>query len=182
MSEFIEKLKKTREYLDYLERHYNNVQKAWKIVQLALHNEPVVYDDFRYFSTLDELKEHDLSKFSATEFTAYRVKFFPTELEKTCDVETNERNVENFSLAWAHHKASNDHHHETWIKREHCHPYYKEWACAQMICDWVAMSLEFGEKSPREYYAKNMEKIMLPTFAEKDLFTVCDYMESKKYA
>lgn len=179
MSEFIEKLKKTREYLDYLERHYNNVQKAWEIVKVALKSEPCIFDDFRYFSIQDELKEHDLSKFSATEFTAYRVKFFPTELEKE---RSDERHRENFELAWAHHKASNDHHHETWIKREHGHPYYREWACAQMICDWVAMSLEFGEKSPREYYAKNMEKIMLPPWAEKDLFTVCDYMESKKYA
>ena len=26
----LELLAKTREYLDYVERHYNNVQKAWK--------------------------------------------------------------------------------------------------------------------------------------------------------
>lgn len=28
MSEFLDKLKKTREYCDYLEAHYNNFQKA----------------------------------------------------------------------------------------------------------------------------------------------------------
>ena len=30
MNIFEETLKKTREYLDYVERHYNNVQKAFK--------------------------------------------------------------------------------------------------------------------------------------------------------
>ena len=36
------KIAKTREYLDYFERHYDNVQKAW-----ALINEKCGYE-FRY--------------------------------------------------------------------------------------------------------------------------------------
>lgn len=28
----IEKIKKFREYLDYIEEHYNNVQKAWALI------------------------------------------------------------------------------------------------------------------------------------------------------
>ena len=28
----LDKIQKFREYLDYVERHYNNVQKAWKLI------------------------------------------------------------------------------------------------------------------------------------------------------
>ena len=28
-----EEIKKTKEYLDYLQEHYDNVQKAWDIIQ-----------------------------------------------------------------------------------------------------------------------------------------------------
>jgi len=32
-NEMLERIKKTREYLDYIEEHYMNVQKAWKELQ-----------------------------------------------------------------------------------------------------------------------------------------------------
>lgn len=177
MSEFLEKIQKTREYLDYLERHYNNVQRAWAIVKIALQDQPVIFDDFRYFSVQDELKEHDLSKLSCAEFMQYRRKFFPTNQEKHKEL-ADKTIDEDFAAAWENHKAANDHHWENWTTTQSGHPYYREWACTQMICDWVAMSLEFKEISPRAYYEKINTKVQLPTWAERDLLAVCDYMES----
>ena len=48
ITEFNEIIQKTREYLDYLEEHYNNVQKAWKIIQDKCKDMPFIYDDFQF--------------------------------------------------------------------------------------------------------------------------------------
>lgn len=177
MSEFLAKIQKTREYLDYLERHYNNVQRAWGIVKVALHGQPVIFDNFRYFEVQDELKEHDLSKLSSAEFMQYRRKFFPTDQENHKEL-ADKTIDEDFAAAWSHHKEENHHHWETWTRSlTNRHPYYEEWACTQMLCDWVAMSIEFKEVSPRAYYEKIKKTVKLPKWAETDLLTVCDFME-----
>ena len=62
-TEFEAKLIKTNEYLAYLQRHYDNVQKAWTLFQEFGKKLPVVYDDCRYRTVNYAIKDHDLSKF-----------------------------------------------------------------------------------------------------------------------
>lgn len=77
----LEYIQKTREYLDYLERHIRNVQKAWEEIQDKCKDEYFVYDDMYWRALNDDICSHDLSKFSSHEFTQYRANFYPVESE-----------------------------------------------------------------------------------------------------
>ena len=99
-----DEIQKTREYLDYLENHYNNVQKAWSILQDKCKHMNFIYDDFLHGTIDMEVKLHDISKLSQEEFVQYRVKFFPTKEEKDnhhCLIDLA------FDRAWKHHKKEN---------------------------------------------------------------------------
>lgn len=165
--EVLEKIKKFREYLDYIERHYNNVQKAWKLIQEKCEGKGFVfmYDDWRWFNIDSDVMNHDLSKLSEHEFTQYRQWFFPTEEEK----ET--RSKELFLKAWEHHKANNLHHWQSWTKEKESHD--SDVYVVQMIVDWVAMSYEFGDTA-KEYYEKNKEEIELPQWAIDLMYKIFD--------
>ena len=101
-----ELIQKTREYLDYIEEHYDNVQKAWALLQDKCRDFDFVSDE-QLFAVIDEkIKHHDESKLSAEEFTQYRQKFYPTSYET--------KNKKLFDRAWEHHKRYNDHHWQNW--------------------------------------------------------------------
>jgi hypothetical protein len=80
----IEKINKFREYLDYIEEHYNNVQKAWKLINEKCQNKNFrfISDDFVWHTIDSEVKQHDMSKLSEQEFTQYRQFFFPSKEEE----------------------------------------------------------------------------------------------------
>lgn len=76
MTSVQEKIFKTREYLDYFERHYNNVQKAWKVIQEKCGNDfRFMYDDYVWNCINEDVINHDMSKLSENEFIQYR-QFF----------------------------------------------------------------------------------------------------------
>jgi hypothetical protein len=89
MTEFELKIKATRDYLDYVENHYNNVQKAFKefsrrivkALEKGKYHEFIsqtgLYEDYSCFILERMIKEHDLSKLGKDEFTQYRDNFFP---------------------------------------------------------------------------------------------------------
>lgn len=168
----LETIAKTREYLDYVERHIKNVARAWAEVVDAMKragNYPIIFDDFRYFALHEEVARHDMSKLSAEEFVQYRRCFYPTEAEKKSDPKPH------LGEAWEHHKKMNAHHWENWAAddKQVSSPYDLEIHCTHMVIDWLAMSYEFGD-TPRSYYEKNCHKIKLPEWAVKyitELFT-----------
>ena len=145
----LEEINKTREYLDYIEEHVLNVQKAWKEIQEKCKDMSFIWDDACYFSIDNEIKLHDLSKMSEQEFIQYRKTFFPTNEEK-------EKDKYDISKAWEHHKKHNPHHWETWTlsnKEQVIH-------CVCMICDWMAMAYKFNDTAKR-YYEKNKDEILI---------------------
>ena len=161
-----DKIAKFREYLDYFERHYDNVQKAW-----ALINEKCQGKGFRFISddwvwnTIDvSIKSHDESKLSANEFTQYRSRFFPVKGEPINDDE--------FLAAWEHHKYHNSHHWQHWTKHYSEHMYGDIWL-VDMLCDWIAMGFEFGDNA-KSYYEKNKGSIYLPEWAIKLMYEIFD--------
>ena len=176
MSEFLNKLAKTREYLDYLEQHYENFQKAGALVKEALKDEPLVQYYLTYGNSFQRSCDaHDLSKFSKEEFIPYREYFYPTDAESQ-----DKRALQaQFNSAWEHHWQKNIHHHELWAKHDTVASDFSITACVLMICDWVAMSIAKQERSPREYYESHRNSIDLPDWAERILIQVCDYMEDK---
>ena len=93
---------------------------------------------------------HDLSKFTKEEFIPY-AKYFYKDKEKY----ENE-----FQIAWMHHYRNNFHHWQFWLNRDGEPTEMPLKYINQMIVDWEAMSLKFGD-SAREYYIKNKEDIKL---------------------
>lgn len=59
-----DKIAKFREYLDYVERHYDNVQKAWSVIQEKCKDMKFIYDDSVFWSLDAAIKKHDESKLS----------------------------------------------------------------------------------------------------------------------
>lgn len=132
-------------YLIYILEHKKNVFKlAWK--------------EKEYLHAFT----HDLSKFNPKEFIPYAEYFygdynpnspnksgFINDLDKINEVKSN------FDKAWQHHKDNNKHHWNYWYERELVMPvkYIK-----QMIIDWTAMSMKFGD-TPQEFYLNNYNKI-----------------------
>lgn len=158
-------IKNTRAYLDYLEEHINNVQKAWLLIQDKCKHMHFVYDDQMFFWIDDEVMRHDISKFSKEEFVPYRQRFHKVDGESVP--------LYSFDDAWEHHKVFNDHHWETWTTKEYKIPYEWKVHCVHMVIDWVAMSFKFGGTA-KEYYEKNKENIILPDYAEIFLYEIFD--------
>lgn len=134
---------KTREYLDYLEEHLENVRVAFIEVTHACEGMPWVGDDFSWFTLKAEVECHDLSKFSPEEFVQYRNSFFP--------VSEKDREESGMDKAWENHKKANHHHHESVDN-------YLD--VVHMVVDWTAMGYKFKDTA-QSYYEKNKDRIML---------------------
>lgn len=160
----IDKLNKFREYIDYIEEHYYNVQKSWELVQVKCKDMHFIYDDNLFFQLDAEIKNHDLSKLSGMEFTQYRQFFFPT------NQEIKDKLL--FSKAWDHHKVKNSHHWQTWTM-EGFGRAKQELALVHNIVDWMAMGIKFNDTA-KSYYEKNKEEIKLPEWAIKLMYEIFD--------
>ena len=165
----IEVIKKTREYLDYLEDHINNVNKAWEELKIKCKDMRFIFDDYMYFSIQDAVDQHDLSKLSEEEFLQYRKYSFHHPKEEAHDM----------TPAWEHHKANNPHHWENWTTiNNDGDPYSWEVHCVHMVIDWVAMSYKFGDTA-QEYYERNKDKIKLPDYAVSLIYEIFQRLSPK---
>ncbi len=162
----LEVIRRTKEYLNYLEEHIINVSIAWEIVKDKCKDMRIVWDDY-YFHLLDiEIRYHDLSKMSEREFVQYRRVFYPLLYEEKYDI----------SGALTHHKENNIHHWENWTTKKFNDPNEWEVHCVHMVIDWLAISLKIGD-SPREYYEKNKNKINIPQYAEDFVYEIFERLE-----
>lgn len=150
----LEIIKKTQEYLDYIKEHVLNVRRAWEELQEKCKDMRFMCDGYCFFSILDEVDFHDISKLSEQEFVQYRKAFYPTP------------NAPEFNMAeaWEHHKKNNPHHWENWSAIEWGGDPGWEVHCVHMVLDWMAMGYKFGDTA-QSYYEKNEEKIKLPRYA-----------------
>ncbi len=147
---------KTREYLDYLEEHIENVRLAFDSLSRACDGMWWVGDDYTWHQLRQDIVYHDISKFSKEEFTQYRKSFFPVGKEK--------KDQSAFNNAWTHHKENNNHHHETLNSFP---------AIVHMVIDWTAMGYKFNGTA-QEYYEANKEKIQLTDEQIKFMYEVFD--------
>lgn len=161
-----DKISKFREYLDYFERHYDNVQRAWKLINEKCENKGFrfMYDDFVWHSINLEVTQHDDSKLSAAEFTQYRNYFFPAENE--------EKDKAAFMLAWENHKCKNEHHWQNWTLLQR-NNFYADAFLIMNLVDWIAMEFEFGVTA-KEYYERNKDEVKFPEWAVKLMYQVFD--------
>ena len=160
---------KTREYLDYVEEHIENVRLSF----IELHDKCagevyIFYDDARYFALQSEVKQHDVSKLSAHELVQYRDKFYPVRM--TSSIEELWQVADEFDKAWEHHKLRNTHHHES-IKNDY--------DVIHMIIDWMAMGRKFGDTA-RQYYERNKDKMDISDEHVKLMYQIFDCLDSDK--
>lgn len=170
-------IEQTIAYLDYLERHYNNVQKAWEELNEKCKNKGFIWmsDDFIWNIININIKIHYSPKLTIAEFVPYRQKFFPTALEKNNPERINK---EEFKSAWKHHLDNNPHHWQHWTSKEYYYPNQKLIYLIENICDWMAMGYEFGDTA-KEYYENNKEQIQLPEWAVEEMYSIFDCLQQK---
>jgi hypothetical protein len=111
--------------------------------------------------------QHDLSKYSPTEFFA-GVKYYQgTRSPNECERETI-----GYSRAWLHHKGRNKHHLEYWIDYSPEGNHHltgnrmPERYVAEMFCDRVAASKTYRkdlytDSDPYEYYEKSKDAYLM---------------------
>lgn len=163
-------VKVTRDWLNHIEEHLLNVEKAFREVEVKCKDMRVIYNDYYYHLLRQDVINHDLSKFSKEEFTAYRGHFF-----QVAGFDTKWLNG-SFSDAWEHHKKHNPHHWENWTKKKYYEPNLWEVDAMHMVIDWLAMSYRIGD-TPRAYYEKNKDKIKLPDYGIDFIYDVFKRLE-----
>lgn len=152
---------KVNSYCDYLERHIKNINSSWNIIKDRLKNINVISDDFLYFYIEDQIKEHDLSKFSQEEFIPY-VEWFFSPYGKKYDVWDDggegtlihKKIKDNFIIASTHHIENNYHHWENWSNNKEYFPNQTSCDIITMVADWMAMGIEFNDTA-EQYYLNN---------------------------
>lgn len=137
------------EYRRYIDEHISNVRKAFEKYFIPLLYDDTLEDDLKEAINNASLKipYHDLSKYEPVEFDGYRMHFYPTEFEKN-DPTFKERSQKAYDVAWEHHHKHNPHHPQHWKNRDMPYEYIVE-----MLCDWLAMSMKFGQ-STLDWYEK----------------------------
>lgn len=166
----IDAINKTREYLDYIEEHIHNVNRAWGVLKDKCKDMRFMWDDFYYFAIQDAVDCHDMSKLSEDEFVQYRKHFYPVDGELT---------TSSLGNAWEHHKENNWHHWEKWTKEETWNPNEWEIHCVHMVIDWMAMGFKFGDTA-QMYYEKNKDKINIPDYAVSFIYDIFKRVEDIK--
>lgn len=145
---------KKMQYIEYINQHINNVQLIWKNIQPLLKGDYFI-DDYIWHDIWQLIAWHDITKHSNQEFGGYRQWFYPEELE--------EKNKESFNHAWNHHQKANPHHWQYWIMWKPNGSIALDMPFKymfEMLCDWSAMSLKFGD-TPTRFFNKTKHQMLL---------------------
>lgn len=151
---------KEEQYKEYIDNHRANVKKAWDNMKnnhkcVAIISKQVTANSIRSLvEMIDNLVDkHDLTKYEAEEFDAYRRNFYPINDEE------KESAKEDFTKAWVHHYSKNLHHWDWWYKtgNQENMPFTY---CVEMVCDWIAMGYHYNNTAT-EWYEKEKDNIHL---------------------
>jgi len=140
-------------YKEYIREHIANVESIWQALQSE--TPVVIMETDERMRLAENIRIHDCTKYSRAEFEGYRQWFFPEE--------GKHKELNEFQKAWHHHQSNNPHHWEYWVMVDKCKmvpiaiPYMY---ILEMLIDWSAMSLKFGDL-PTEFYYKNKENMIL---------------------
>lgn len=155
-------------YEGYIAEHVNNYERVFKYVSEGYET--------RFFGA-GSYEKHDYSKYFAKEFEPYRKHFYP--------VEGEEIDKAGYDYSWNLHQKRNPHHWQYWVlirdggdivpllmPREHI---------LEMICDWTAMSIKFGNV-PSKWYAENKDKMLLHPDTRSVVEDFMPYFDEAFYA
>lgn len=142
------------QYFAYIENHRNNVNEAYIKIRDFLEAERLAFDNSEvlsrdeilkaFFSIAEDVRDHDLSKYSDEEFEPYRIHFYPTNKEKSMDSDIQRMFSLEFDNAWKHHYRNNNHHPKYWVDDEGNKSDMSLAAIIHMLIDWEAVSMAKG--------------------------------------
>lgn len=152
-----ERIRKEKEYLNYITEHINFVKRAYVEYMVPLLDKTCIsqlISDNDLKDAIEKLsltiETHDASKFSDSEFDGYRMKYYPTVSESTRaseDTDFAQTMEDRYNDCWEHHYQTNEHHPEYWYDFENkVAKDMRLQAIIEMLCDWGAMSLKFNSR------------------------------------
>lgn len=169
-------------YSDYIEEHLSNIRNVWEDLSKSNSFNSLNITDNEKNKLMENLSNHDRSKYSTEEFEPYRKNFFPSKLED------ENPEVNGFEKAWNHHQKSNPHHWQYWLMWKDGETtaleMQKEYLI-EMLIDWTAMSYKFKD-TPKNFYDKNKYTMMFHEQTRSDLeeylpvFTELAILNNKK--
>lgn len=149
------------EYLDYLNDHISNVNRAWRtILRPYLMNELTASQ----ITNLDcQIDIHDRSKYDDIEFIPYLNHYYPHP--------DYPDDAESYDMAWLHHQKSNPHHWQYYVLIKDSgkiQPLDMPFdSIVEMLCDWHSFSYKDPTSTGYAWYKDNQHKMILSTNTQK---------------
>lgn len=176
-----------KEYLDYLDDHIEAVISSWEdILRPALEeaDEPLVQN-----INLDEIGlqvyNHDQSKYSSEEFTAYCNHWYPPDGLDVAHGSEKPQGDSDYDYAWVHHRNNNPHHSQYWLSVEDDGEiraldmpikYILE-----MLCDWHSFSRNKDEDTAYDWWVANRDTFIMSEKTIQCVDTLVQYMQTPLY-
>lgn len=129
-----------KNYKDRTEKHIENVGKIFDFLYENESTKSFLEKNFIYKNFISQrIVDHDSSKFSIEEMMGYIL--LTEKYGRKVGYKFSEEDQVIMDKAWAHHKEVNRHHPEHFSSIEEM----EDVDIVEMVCDWGAMSLEFGD-------------------------------------
>lgn len=147
----------SKKYDEYIKHHQFNVYKAFEWLE---QNLPELFEDESFKAICRHLceYEHDQSKYSEEEYSAYDAYFYSGN--------RSYKVVNDFNMAWLHHIHCNPHHWQHWVlinddpdEGEIIMDMPDEYII-EMVCDWWSFSFTKGNLYEIFDWYKEHEKHM----------------------
>jgi hypothetical protein len=133
-----------KKYIEYINFHRNNVEKARQLVGERLCKELNVLPNH-----LEKVvAAHDMSRYGSEEFEPWRQHKFPC---KNCKPDEAL-----YQLAKSHHWMMNYHHPEHWVYMDGTVKPMEPVYIAEMFCDWISEVVFEDHEKVKEWYYKKM--------------------------
>lgn len=150
-----------KEYTKSLRNHIEYVQESCWIV----NSTSIVMGKI----TIEQIMNHDLSKFSKDEFVGYAANFITDSRQDQGDVE------QLFNKSWLHHIHNNPHHWQHWIIPNGKVLEMPEEYAAEMVADWMGASKAYtGTWNMDTWLKENWNKIVLHDRTRKYVKLILD--------
>lgn len=163
---------KDLEYGAYIEKHRMLVRKVWHKISYKVLG---IYGEAVMRKIASRIKDHDISKYSAEEFSAYRRKFYPTSNDLLVPGEIDE----DFARAWHHHYHANAHHWSYWVDDKGNALDMPPDAVIEMLVDWQAFGLKAGDTA-EEFYTSKGHTFNMTDLTRKRIVKLLSLFEEDK--
>ena len=147
------------QYNNYLKAHIGFVNKAFHDFILPVLQEDESISSQEIANIQDQIKQHDSSKYTDSEYPGYLQWFYPSD--------ESEKDKDQFNQSWNHHQHVNPHHWQYWIcrsdKDEDIILDMDLASVLEMLCDWSSFQFmeEFDMSGNAHDWYKNHGKKMI---------------------